>query len=82
MSAEGYRYKGVARNGKIELEPGVVVPEGAEVIVLFEPAIEDDARRQEAKLRLLEQMEKGFHLGGGPYLSREELYGETGRPRD
>ena len=28
-------YRGVARNGKIELEAGVTVPDGAEVIVLF-----------------------------------------------
>ena len=82
MSAEGYRYKGFVRNRKIELEPGVVVPDGAEVVVLFEPATEDDAGRRQALQRLLEQMKKGFHLGGGPYLSREELYGETGRPRD
>lgn len=82
MSAEGYRYKGVARNGKIELEPGATVPDGAEVVVLFEPDTEDDPVKHEARQRLLDLMKKGFHLGGGPYLSREELYGETGRPRD
>ncbi|MBX7133186.1 MAG: hypothetical protein K1X67_10965 [Fimbriimonadaceae bacterium] len=36
MALEPHRYKGVARDGKIELEPGAKLPEGAEVIVLFE----------------------------------------------
>lgn len=36
MALEPHRYKGVARDGKIELEPGANLPDGAEVIVLFE----------------------------------------------
>ncbi len=35
MALEPNRYKGIARNGKIELEPGAKVPDGAEVVVLF-----------------------------------------------
>ena len=38
MALESHRYKGVARNGKIELEKGASLPEGAEVVVLFERA--------------------------------------------
>lgn len=81
MSAEGYRYKGVARNGKIELEPGAVVPDGAEVIVLFEPASEPRSAREEALGHLKQVWKDGLNLGGGPYFNREEMYGDTGRPR-
>ena len=35
MALEPNRYKGIARNGKIELEPGAKLPEGTEVVVLF-----------------------------------------------
>jgi len=35
MALEPEHYKGVARNGKIELEPGANLPDGAEVVVLF-----------------------------------------------
>ena len=35
MAVEPNRYKGIARNGKIELEIGVNVPDGAEVVVLI-----------------------------------------------
>jgi hypothetical protein len=38
MDAEQHRYKGRAVNGKIELEAGASVPEGAEVTVLFQEA--------------------------------------------
>ena len=34
MAVEPNRYKGIARNGKIELEIGANVPDGAEVVVL------------------------------------------------
>ena len=36
MALEHLRFKGVARKGKIELEPGANLPDGAEVVVLFE----------------------------------------------
>lgn len=34
MALEPNRYKGIARNGKIELELGAIVPDGVEVVVL------------------------------------------------
>ena len=35
MALEPNRYKGIVRNGKIELERGAKVPDGAEVVVPF-----------------------------------------------
>ncbi len=40
--AEPHRYKGVARDGKIELEPGANLPDGAEVIVMFGEVRDDE----------------------------------------
>ncbi len=81
MALDPQRYKGTARNGKIELEPGVKLPEGAEVVVLFDRAKISKADRLAARDRLIQAMKKGYDLGGGPYFNREELYGDTGRPR-
>lgn len=40
MALEKHRYKGIARQGKIELESGADIPEGAEVIVLLGADVE------------------------------------------
>ncbi len=41
MALEPNHFRGVARNGKVELEAGANLPDGAEVVVLFgEPAKE------------------------------------------
>jgi len=37
MALESHRFRGVVRDGKVELEMGAEVPDGASVIVLFEP---------------------------------------------
>lgn len=65
MALEPHRYKGIARNGKIELEPGAKLPEGAEVIVLFSDA------PVESKIRTLgDLLNSGFV---GMYADREDL---------
>lgn len=40
MALEKHRYKGIARQGKIELESGADIPDGAEVIVLLGADVE------------------------------------------
>lgn len=40
MALERHRYRGIARQGKIELETGAEIPEGAEVIVLLGADVE------------------------------------------
>jgi|GEM_PF-2604177 len=80
--AEPHRYRGVARNGKVELEPGAKLPEGAEVIVLFERPSDTSGVDQDEDLKwLLGAMRTGFDLGGGPYFDRSSHYGDSGRPR-
>lgn len=37
---EPSHYHGIARKGKIELEPGAQIPEGARVEVLFDPNVQ------------------------------------------
>jgi hypothetical protein len=81
MASEQHRYKGIAVNGKIELEPGSTVPEGAEVTVLFqEERTSGNLERPKALKWLLATMHQGFDLKGGPYVNRKEFYGDAGRP--
>ncbi|HRI44001.1 MAG TPA: hypothetical protein PLL78_08490 [Fimbriimonadaceae bacterium] len=81
MATEGHRFKGVARGGIIELEAGATLPDGAEVIVLVVPEAAPADERRAALARLKEIWEHGLHLGGGPPMTRDDLYGDTGRPR-
>ena len=80
--AEAARYRGIARHGKVELEPGVNLPEGAEVTVLFSSAPDVKVDASDDSLEwLLKTMRTGFDLGGGPYFERSEEYGAIGRPQ-
>lgn len=80
--------EGVYRDGKVELTEA---PEGAgedsRVLVTFLTGAPDgeldsvsderDRERKTAIERLLARLNRGFHLGGGPYYeSREEIYEE------
>jgi hypothetical protein len=79
---EAARYRGIARHGKVELEPGISLPEGAEVTVLFSPASDVNAGVPDDSLEwLLQTMRTGFELGGGPYFERNDEYGAIGRPQ-
>jgi hypothetical protein len=79
--AEPHRYRGIARDGKVELEPGAKLPDGAEVTVLFDAASEAaDSERNESIKWLLNAMRQGFDLGGRPYFDRNSQYGDSGRP--
>ncbi len=72
-----HRYKGIARNGKIELEGGVKVPEGAEVIVLFEGAQTNkkaDASKWAESMRIIESFRGKLPILPEDAYSTEALY--------
>jgi hypothetical protein len=80
--AEPSRYRGIARNGKVELEPGAGIPDGSEVTVLFAgPITAGNTGSDESMEWLLGVMRDGFDLGGGSYFDRNTHYGDTGRPQ-
>lgn len=79
--AEPQRFKGVAHNGRIELEPGAKIPDGAEVIVLFGDQQAAEQVKLEARERLFALMKIGADLGGGPYFKRDAMYGDSGRAK-
>ncbi|HEY2159056.1 MAG TPA: hypothetical protein VGH33_25735, partial [Isosphaeraceae bacterium] len=77
---------GVFRDGKVELvsvPPGLI--DGTPVTVRI-PAMEGEVRppeldseREASRRRAIARMEKGFHLGGAPYPTREEIHERSGR---
>jgi len=73
--------KGVVREGRVELEVNADLPDGTLVNILVPAPPSSDEKREAALRRLRAAMNGEVHLGGGPYPTREELYGETGRPR-
>lgn len=80
--------EGTYRDGKVVLdETPQSVQDSARVLVTFVPATNGDSEesqmaRREARERLLARLETGLHLGGAPYLTREEIYDErTNRSR-
>ena len=80
MAIREKRMKGVARSGKIELEPTVFIADGTIVeVVMVQDTVESDQAGLESSL--LASLREGFYLGGGPYLNRDEFYGDSGRPR-
>ena len=79
MAIRERRMKGVARSGKIEFEPAVFIPDGTIVDVVIHES--GEAKEECANSGLLASLREGFYLGGGPYLNRDEFYGETGRPK-
>ena len=73
--------KGVYRNGQVQLvEKPTGLPE-ADFVVTFSDAdqiLEDDASRQARRQAALKWLrEAGWHLGGAPYPTRDELHGRT-----
>jgi len=78
--------EGTFRNGKVELAEQPKGVEEARVIVTFldpsqqraaEPANgeTEEQKREVMRQRAFARMQKGYHLGGGPYYkNREELY--------
>lgn len=72
--------KGLARAGKIELELTVLIPDGTIVDVVMPAELEESAA-EGMESGLLSSLREGFYLGGGPYLNRDDFYGETGRPK-
>jgi hypothetical protein len=80
MAIRERRVRGVARAGKIELDLAVTIPDGTIVdVVMHVESGESKAEGEESGL--LTSLRQGFYLGGGPYLNRDEFYGETGRPK-
>ncbi|MDR3689253.1 MAG: hypothetical protein P4L46_07740 [Fimbriimonas sp.] len=80
MAIRERRVKGVARAGKIELEAIDFIPDGTIVDVVM-PAELEKSNLGASGSTLLASLREGFYLGGGPYLNRDEFYGETGRPK-
>ncbi len=71
------KVKGIYRGNTIELLEPVRAKDGIEVEVIFPELgkIKIDQSFEIAMKKELERMEKGFHLGGGPYYqSRDELH--------
>lgn len=82
MVPEPKEYIGVVRNGKVEFEIGSDLRDAAKVkatISTMEQSAEGE--RDVAWNRLRAMMKKGYDLGEGPLGNREELYGDSGRPR-
>jgi phosphoribosylformimino-5-aminoimidazole carboxamide ribonucleotide (ProFAR) isomerase len=75
--------EGVYRNGKVELNETPQNISESRVFVLFvadkNASETDEQRRKQAVESLIAEMDKGVHLGGGPYLKREELYDRGSR---
>ena len=44
----------------------------------LEKLVNNHQEYEQAKVRALALMNRGFHLGGGPYPTREELYDRKG----
>ncbi len=75
--------EGTYKNGKVELAEMLAGVDGARVLVTFlnpeqsmkpDTATINEQNRKKFRASVLARMEKGFHLGGSPYLRREELY--------
>jgi hypothetical protein len=79
--------EGVYRDGRVELaEIPSALLEQARVIVTFlsassvarsdECSVSAQENREDDRQSLIELLDKGFLLGGPPYLTREEIYAE------
>jgi hypothetical protein len=78
MAIRQRRLKGVAKSARIEFDSSVVIPGSTvvEIVMRQESASVSEGR---AGRGLLASLRQGFYLGCGPYLDRDEFYGETGR---
>jgi len=71
----------IYRDGKVELRERPEGLEAARVVVVFvsESPLPSLVRREPAVDELLAELKKGYHLGGRPYLNREELHDRNDR---
>lgn len=70
------RYKGTVRNGKVELDGGAIMPDGAEVIVLFhsDEAVRVGQEKWDEALKVIESFRGKVPLLPAVAYSTESLY--------